>query len=173
MTLIRLSLSLMLVVTSFVAAARSQEPIPHEMFGYLKPGMYVGLQRLDGTATVAVNVYSDGQDGNLVVARSLQGVDRKGVDADDFATSHPAVRKQLDELKKEPAAKKLQIRIAGLQNISIGRIAAIGTDYLLIELDDRSKRRLLPKAAIGYIDLDSDPATFFLARREIASGNDR
>ena len=69
MTLIRLSLSLMLVVTSFVAAARSQEPIPHEMFGYLKPGMYVGLQRLDGTATVAVNVYSDGQDGNLVVAR--------------------------------------------------------------------------------------------------------
>ena len=139
------------------------EQVRHEMFDYLKPGMYVGMERLNGTASVALNVYSDGQDGNLVVARSLKGAGPKGVNADEFAKSHPAVRSQLAELKRQPAAEKLQLRIRGARDITIGRITGIGDDHLLIELDGRSRLRLLPKAAIGHIDLDADPATFIFA----------
>ena len=148
------------------ARKHSQEQVPHEMFDYLKPGMYVGMERLNGTASVALNVYSDGQDGNLVVARSLKGAGPKGVNADEFAKDHPAVRNQLAELKRQPAAEKLQLRIRGARDITLGRITGIGVDHLLIELDERSKLRLLPKAAIGHIDLDADPATFIFAPKD-------
>ena len=160
---------LSLVFATLVAnGALADGPTPRKMFDYLKPGMHIGIEQIEGSTQLAFNVYTEGRKGDqskLLTARSLQRGGKYGLDADRFAKSHPSIQARLAEAKNDTEGT-LQIRIVPSHRAEIARIVVIGDDYVLVEMDREGIRRLLPKKRIAQIDLNSDPAALLFARPE-------
>jgi hypothetical protein len=145
-------------------AARSEDsPSPRSLLGFLKPGMRVGIQTVEGTTNVLIDVYTDEQYG---IACDLAALGRRAVAAAKFVDDHPAARKKLDAfieklLEKSPDANSDRVIVFPLLRTSFGSICAVGDDCVLMERDGETKRRLvLAKSSIARIDLDAEPLRF-------------
>ncbi len=127
--------------------ARSEDdPLPNNMLGFLRPGLRVGIQTVDGTTNILLNVYTEDQYG---IARDLASLGRSAVAGrSKFADDHPVLRKKLDAfverlVEKSPDANVDKVIVFPLSRQSFGSIAAIGDDYVLIDREASTKHRLI------------------------------
>ena len=145
-------------------AARSEDnSLPNNLLGFLRPGMRVGVQAVDGTTNVLIHVYTDEQ---YEIARDVVVPGRRAVAAAKLADDHPAVRTMLDAfieklLEKSPDADSDRVLVFPFVRTSLGSISAVGDDYVLIERDGEKKRRLiLARSSIARIELDAEALRF-------------
>lgn len=139
------------------------------MISYLNTGMLVGIEEVDGTASVRLSVYTE-EDYAAAVATTKLGHFPL---ATTTAKRNPVIKLALDaymtqnNLDDDDADR---IRVLGHRNTAFGTIDAIGDDYLLIGLDDdmivtpestQKRRRIIPIRFIGAIFLDATPVRFF------------
>jgi len=157
-------------------ASSAQEPAtaqPKTMFAYLATGMHVGLKSVDGTASFLIFVYTD--DDYATVLTTCKFGQTNPI-AKDVAKTNPAIQRELDAFVSHcvSADNSLEhVRIMPPFRTALGTLAAIGDDYLMIELDGDfgdikvkpnatpKRRRIIPKSSIGFIDLDAKPVHFF------------
>ena len=125
--------------------------------------MHVGMQSVEGTTNVLVDIYAPEQ---YQLAVQLSGVRRGIVRAQEFASTRPAVQAKLndfmDKLREEsPEASAERVVLFSLTRRSFGTVSAVGSDYVLIALEGEAKRhRVLAKSAIARINVDADPIQF-------------
>ncbi len=158
----------MIAVTALLVCAASasaeDESLPKNMLGFLKPGMRVGIRAVEGTTNVFLDVYTDEQYGVALDLAALVG--RRSVAATKFADDHPVIRKDLDVFverlaERSPDANARNVTIFPLLRTSFGSISSIGDDYVLIDREGDTKRRLiLARSSIARIDLDAEAVRF-------------
>ena len=143
---------------------------PRTMFAYLANGMHIGITNVDGTASVLISVYTS-DDYTTALATSKLGQGHPI--AKEAAKTNPAIKRELDAFMSNHGSGGTPIehvRIMPPIRTTFGTLAAIGDDYVMIELDSNIKiepnatpkrRRIIPKHSIGSIDLDAKPVRFF------------
>ena len=161
-------LSLLLMFGLCVSAA-SQAPIQSEsrkMLRFLKSGDSVGVQAVDGTTSVVISIYTQEK---YKLAKAISERGRATTNAQEFAAENELVRKALGKYVLQHAGESLaeeELIVMPLIRTSLGTVAEIGDDYVLIELDDAAKRRCVyAKASIAKIYLDANPIRFYGPRR--------
>jgi len=137
--------------------------LPENLLGFLKPGMHVGIQSVEGTTNVLVDIYTREQ---FQIAIELSEFGRRPDRAQEFASTHPTVQEKLDafieKLREEsPEASADRVWLYPLTRRSFGTVSAVGSDYVLITREGEAKRRrVLAKSAIVRIDLDAESIQF-------------
>ena len=157
-------------------ASSAQEPAatqPKTMFAYLSTGMHVGVKSVDGTASVLIFVYTDD---NYTTVLGTTKFGQTYPIAKDAAKTNPAIQRELDVFMSNRGLADISfehVRIMPPFRTAFGTLAAIGDDYLIIELDGdigdikvqreatSKRRRIISKSSIGLIDLDAKPVHFF------------
>lgn len=152
---------------AFIACAwpakSEDDSLPSSMLGFLKPGMLVGIQTVEGTTSVLLDIYTAEQ---YEIAKDLSALGRTSVRAAKFCEDHPSVRKKLDAFVEQltgnsPDANPARIMVFPLFRMSFGKITAVGDDYVLVRRDGKGKQRLvLARSSMARIDLDADPVRF-------------
>jgi len=148
------------VITLLPLSVKSEEVShPRTLLGFLEPGMHVGIHSVEGTTSVLLDVYTDAQ---FAIARDLISGGRVTGDAAELAAKYPEVRKKLDAFvakltQDAPDANPDDVRVLLLRRTTLGKISAIGGDYVLIERDGPAKRRLvIAQSCLSRIDLDAE-----------------
>ncbi|QDT02266.1 hypothetical protein K227x_06390 [Rubripirellula lacrimiformis] len=104
-------------------------------------------------------------DNNDKVAQNLAAKFGRSITSATFvAKQNPAIHKRFDEyatrLTMSPEQKD-RVMLTTHLRASFGTIAAVGTDYVLVEMDgDQEGKRVIPKSSIGAIHLESSPVRF-------------
>lgn len=165
MTKLTLVVCAVLAVTSCVTHVRAEESaLPKKMIGFLKPGMRVGIQSVEGTTNVKLDVYTEE---HYQLARDLAALGKKPLAAAEFANNRPVVQKELDDfierlVKKSPDVDIKQVVVFPLFRISFGTISVVGDDYIAIDREGaRKKRLILARSAVSQIDLDAEALRLF------------
>ncbi|MCM2375258.1 hypothetical protein [Aporhodopirellula aestuarii] len=150
----------------------AQEPAtaqPKAMFAYLTIGMHVGIKSVDGTASVLIFVFTDDDYATVLATSKLA---KNYPIAKDAAKTNAAIQRELDAFMSNRGSANTSlehVRIMPPLRTAFGTLAAIGDDYVMIELDGDIKvepdatskrRRIIPKSFIGSIDLDAKPVHF-------------
>ena len=151
------------IAASSVAFAQTDTAVaPKTMFGFLKPGMRLGVSPVQGTASVILSTYTED---DYKVAQDLK--DQLGASlksASSIAETNPSVRAKFQEHVSKLNLSddfKNRIMIMPLFGTSFGTVVAVGDDYLLLNLGgEHNGKRIIPKASIGTIYLDANPVRF-------------
>jgi hypothetical protein len=147
-----------------------QEATPATLLGFLRPGMNVGMQSVDGTTSVILTVYDDSE---IAVARDVSRFAVQNGGVDELAEKYPNVRRELEEFTTKAREDMSRADPVGSNWVylmphaktAFGTIVAIGNDYLIIGFGaDTPRRTVLPQSSIGRIQLDGKGATFFDGR---------
>lgn len=153
-----------LAVIICVTQVRSEEAaLPKTMIGFLRPGMRVGIQSVEGTTNVKIDAYAEDQ---YKIALDVAGLGRQTLDAAKFAGNRPGVQKELDVfierlIKKAPDADTSEVIVFPLFRTLFGTVVAVGDDYVLIDREGTRKRRLvLARSSVAQIDLDANALRF-------------
>ncbi len=157
-------------VQETVPSAVSKNPMPNSIIGFLKPGMHVGVQYIDGTSSVSLSVYDAEH-----YPPALDVVRRRGayVSAVELASKHKRVRELLaayvsdrnEELEKDAKIEADDVQVLPLSRKSIGIVRDVGDDFVLIETDGTSKRQIVfALSSISRIYLKSNPIQFISRR---------
>lgn len=135
---------------------------PTMMFSHLAMDMGVGIKNIEGTASVMLYIYTE-EDFETALSVNRLGLNPK---------TNPIVKREVDSYMTRTGladSSRGRVLMGAPTPIIYGRIDSIGDDYLLIRLDVDTKskpnarsrrRRIIPKASIGAIDLDASPISF-------------
>ena len=157
-----LILSLFLAVPAFCNDPQQSR----RLLDFIKTDMLVGIQAIDGTTQLILHIYSKEE---YPVAREIAELPRSqsGLRASSLAEKHPSVNAKLQRyIETLPEVDGRDNVVASLMvtpliKYSFGRVAAVGDDYVLVELDGSSKRRrVIPRHSIGRLELDAEPVSF-------------
>lgn len=169
-----LFLSLCLIVLAPAVFAQSngtaevRPAAPPTMFSYLATGMRVGIANIEGTASVRLSVYTEENETVAVATSKLPSFTL----AATAAKTNLGIERELKAYMEQNDLKEAsmaRIRILGHSKSAFATIDAIGDDYLMISLDGdviitpeftQKRRRIIPKASVGSIDLDASPVRF-------------
>jgi hypothetical protein len=157
-----------LLLPLFLATpAFSAEPKqPPRLFDFVEAEMLVGMQTFEGTAQLVLHIYSEEE---YQLAREIAETPRPqhGLQATLLADKIPSVKSRFERyIATLPAVdasdkRNHSILVIPIPRVSFGRIAAIGDDYLLVELDGNPKRRrIIPSHSIGRLELDAEAVHF-------------
>ncbi len=156
-----IAIAIALATSSLAYAQTEAVTAPKTMFGFLKPGMHLGITVVEGTTNLIIDTYTEGE---YKVARELnEQLGGSPKTASSIAENNAYVRTKLQEYAAKQNLSedsKNRIIIPAPIRKSFGTIVTVGDDYLLVKLDD-DKRRIIPKASIGTIYLDADPVSFY------------
>lgn len=165
----RLSAIAVLLLFGFASPAKSDDPAgPTNMLDFLEPGMFVGMQTIDGTTNIFLNVFSK-EDYEL--AQKASGTGRNAKAATVFIRDYPEAKERLDvflrELsEREPEASTDRVIAYPVTRTTFGTIVSVGTDYVLVRRAGKGNRRLvLARSTIAKIDLDAQPIRFYYSNR--------
>jgi hypothetical protein len=156
-----------LTLTMFFAASSigfAQSPdteAPKRLLGFFKPGMPVGIQTVEGSSSVIVRTYSDA---NFAVAKEIAGRGSVTIDAEEIAAKSEPVRAALEQHLKRSnsaASSERSVWLMPLMRTTLGRVKAVGDNYILIEIDGEEKSRMaIADLSISKVYLDVDPIRF-------------
>lgn len=165
-------------LTIFVAASSicfAQSPnteTPTRLLGFFTPGMQVGIQSVEGSSNVIVHTYSDA---NFAVAKEIAGRGSATIDAEVFATQSEPVRTALEQYLKRSdsaAVSERKVWVMPLMRTALGRVKAIGDNYILIEIEgDEKPRIVIAELGISKVYLDATPIRFLSSPSRTASTN--
>ncbi len=165
----------MLVMVSSLAAccsalAQSAGPeTPKKLLGFFKPGMNVGIQSDEGTLRVIIHTYTEMDFG---VAKQIARYGRRMIAARELANENDLVRVALDQFIESldsATSAEDDISVMPLIRTSLGKLTAVGDDYLLIELDGKDTKRLvISESSISQVYLDASPIRFYSRRARTA-----
>ena len=149
---------------SAIAQSPSSEA-PRTLLRFLKPGDLVGLKLVEGTASTIISTYSKDQ---FDLAKLL--VNRHHpTNATEFAAESELARHAFEDFVVQNAHVAYidsQLTVMPLIRTSLGKIAEVGDDYILVEIEDTSKSQcVIAKTSVGRIYLDANPARFDGPRR--------
>ena len=157
------TVAILAFVLSPSAVQSDDGPLPDNLLGFLKPGMQVGLQSVEGATGFFVDVYTPEE---YKIAIELSEAGARTSSAQEFAGTRPAVQKRLDAFieklrEKSPEASVSRVWLMPLTRRWFGTISAIGNDYVLMTREGEAKsRRVLAESAIVRIDLDAEAIRF-------------
>jgi hypothetical protein len=156
-----------LVCLSFPCIVRPEDnPSPRNLLGFMSPGMRIGVQSVEGTTNVFVDIYTEEQ---FAIANDLAiraGRFGRFISAKEIVDAHPAISEQLDlyvkQLKRQsPEANADDVDVIPLFRRIFGTVSAVGDDYVMIDRGGKTKRRLvLSRSAIARIELDAKAVHF-------------
>ena len=125
------------------AVGRSDEQHPDTLLGFLKQGMFVGVQSVERYAAVSIGVYSDEQ---FAIAK-----DARILPLDELRTKYAAVEKQIqqelrdfsrqrggDTRRTETESADPMVMLFPNSRDRLGVVKHVGDDYVLIANDDSS-----------------------------------
>jgi hypothetical protein len=162
-----------LVATSSIGLAQSPDTeVPMRLLGFFTPGMHVGIQSVEGSTNVIVYTYSEA---DFAVAKEIARRGRATIDAEEFATRSEPVRIALEQhLKKsDPAtSSEINVWVMPLLRTTLGRVKAVGDDYILIEIDGEAKARMaIADLCVSKVYLDATPIRFLSRPSRTASSD--
>ena len=157
-----------LILSLFLATpGLSDDPEqPKHLLGFVETEMLVGMQAVDGTAQLVLHIYSEEE---YQLAREIVKLPRsqRGLRASALAEKHPSVKARLQRyIETLPAVDGREnlissIVVSPLPRFSFGRVAAVGDDYVLVELEgDANRRRAIPSGSIGRLELNAEAVGF-------------
>lgn len=157
-----LAIAITFAASSVVFGQADAAAVPRTMFGFLKPGMCLGIVSVEGTTNVTLHTYTEV---DYKVAQELK--DQLGTSlksASSIAQTNAFVRDKLEEYVSRHNLSddsRKHIMIMPPVRTSFGIVVAVGDDYLLLNLDrEHDGKRIIPKASIGSIYLDANPVRF-------------
>lgn len=139
---------------------------PRRLLDFIETGMLVGMQATDGTAQLALHIYSEEE---YQLAREIAKRPRPqyGLNASDLAEKYPSLKAKLERYIEtlpadgEPDKLISSITVMPLPRVSFGRVASVGDDYVLVELEGNAKRRrVIPNRSIARVELDAEAGHF-------------
>ena len=157
------TMALLLAASNISLGQSPNTEAPTRLIGFFTPGMGVGIQSIEGSSNVIVHTYTDA---NFAVEKQIQinGRDLGSIDAAKFATQSEPVRTALEQhLKKLDAAdaSERKIWLMPLIRTTLGRVKAIGDNYILIEIEgDEKPRMVIAELSISKIYLNATPIRF-------------
>ncbi|WP_442508377.1 hypothetical protein SH528x_007346 [Novipirellula sp. SH528] len=164
------------ITIAICTTARAQSPdtdLPEKLLGFITPGMRVGIQSVDGTTNVIVHCYSEA---NFTVAKEIARRGQRMIDAEELAKQNELVRVALVQYAERPdfmASSADRVSVMPLIRTTLGQIAGVGYNYVLIEIDGEATQRLvISDACISKVYLDANPIRFFGPRRVESSNGE-
>ena len=161
------SLLFMVLAIGLSLSAIAQSPIPEAprtLLRFLKPGDLVGVQFLEGTTSVIISKYAKDR---FDLAKLM--VNRSRVNAQELAAESELAQNAFENFLSQNAqsgfVESLLMVIPLMRTSSLGTIAEVGDDYILVDFDDTKGQCVIAKASVGRIYLDANPANFFGSRR--------
>lgn len=137
---------------------------PAKLTGFLRPGMYLGVQTHEKSASIALTVYTS-EDFEIAV-------DSRIITLDELARKYPSVKRLRDQRLKEFEASLEAQRENLPANFEFGepkielmtnrseflcKVEHIGDDYMLVKFGkDLSSSRVIATAFISTIDWHND-----------------
>lgn len=161
-----------LIAASSIGHAQSpDEKVPKALLGFFTPGMHVGVQSVEGTTNVIVHTYSDT---NFAVAKEIASRGSSPFAAKEFAEHNEVVRIAIEQhLEKLDSANlsDSDIWMMPLMRTELGRVMAVGDDYVLVEIDSERKSRLaIRDSSLSKVYFDATPIRlFFRPSRDFSS----
>jgi len=153
----------MVFAASSIGIAQAQDTeAPKRLLGFFAPGMPVGIQTVEGSSNVIVRTYSDV---NFAVAKEIADRGPATIDAEELATQSEPVRAALDKhlkrLGSATSSEKIKVLVIPLIRTTLGRIKAVGDNYILIEIDGEEKASVaITDASISKVYLNATPIQF-------------
>ncbi len=128
--------------------------------------MLIGMQAIDGSGLLVLHVYSE-EEYQLAREIATLPVPQSGLNASSLAKEYPSVKAKFERyiktLPTDVGRDKLisSIIVSPPRMVSFGRVAAVGDDYVLVELEGKAKRRwVIPNHSIGRLNLDAQALSF-------------
>ena len=154
--ILMLSFSVLVAVDKHGVA---DEPLPGSLLELLQPEMRVGIQWVQGTAAVELNVYSEeqfriAQEPRSVTLNQLKekyvAVDKQALEAwQHFSATQSD--KELDETVRIKPRVSMRRR-----NERLGIIKHVGDDYILVTFDGpKERRQALASRFVARVNLDA------------------
>jgi hypothetical protein len=161
-----------LVATSSIGAAKSQDTeVPKRLLALFTPGMHIGIQSVEGSTNVIVHTYSEA---DYDLAKEIARRGRATINAEKFANENPVVRAALEQhLKRSDSeTSPKNVQVIPLIRTTLGRVKAVGDDYILIEIDGDAKSQLaIAGFSVSKVYLDATPLRFLSPPSRTASSS--
>lgn len=144
-----------------MVAQSDSERAPKTMLEFLKPGMHIGMQSVDGTTDIHVSIYTPD---DYIIAKYVGRLPPFGSGSPPPPDATPAIKKKIMAYTTRlrlPGTRVDPAHHARLQRTTFATVRSVGDDYILVEIDRPSgRRRVVPRFAIGSITLDATPVQF-------------
>ena len=152
------SVILLLAIASIAAAQSPEEEPPKTLLGFFTPGMQVGIQSVEGSASVIVHTYSET---SFSVAKEIARRGRRTIDAREFAKENKqveiALARHLEESDSETSTNDT-VWLMPLIRTKLGQVEAVGSDYLLVEIDGETGRKMaIRDSSVSKVYFDATP----------------